>query len=129
MGDIEVVQRSDGYVVVRVAGEVDISTRPPLMEALRTAVGSQDRAVVIDLSAVRFFSAAGVHCVDTAVTELGARGRPVRVVCPDPGPVWRLICVLKLHRQWPVHHSIADAVADLGLPAQSAPLAAEIDHA
>jgi anti-anti-sigma factor len=96
MVDIEVVQRSDGDVHVRVAGEVDISSRRPLAEALRRAVDDQDGAVVIDLSAVRFFSAAGVDCVDAAVTELGARGRPVRVVCPDPGPVWRLICVLRL---------------------------------
>ena len=121
MVDIEVVQRSDGDVHVRVAGEVDISSRRPLAEALRRAVDDQDGAVVIDLSAVRFFSAAGVDCVDAAVTELGARGRPVRVVCPDPGPVWRLICVLKLQRHWPVHHRVADAVASLDLPAQPDP--------
>jgi anti-anti-sigma factor len=121
MVDIEVVQRSDGDVHVRVAGEVDISSRRPLAEALRRAVDDQDGAVVIDLSAVRFFSAAGVDCVDAAVTELGARGRPVRVVCPDPGPVWRLICVLRLQQYWPVHHRVADAVASLDLPAQPGP--------
>jgi anti-anti-sigma factor len=121
MVDIEVVQRSDGDVHVRVAGEVDISSRRPLAEALRRAVDDQDGAVVIDLSAVRFFSAAGVDCVDAAVTELGARGRPVRVVCPDPGPVWRLICVLRLQQYWSVHHRVADAVASLDLPAQPGP--------
>ena len=121
MVDIEAAQPSDSYVHVRIGGEVDMSTRSQLADALRRAADDHDGAVVIDLSAVRFFSAAGVHCVDTAVAALGARGRPARVVCPERGPVWRLVCVLDLHRHWPVHHCIAEAVADLDIPAQPGP--------
>lgn len=117
MVDIEVTRPSDGYVHVRIGGEVDISTRPPLGDALRRAVDDHDGAVVIDLSTVRFFSAVGVNCVDAAVAELVARGRAVRVVCPDSGPVWRLVDVLKLHRHWPMHLDLADAVTGLDLPA------------
>jgi hypothetical protein len=82
MVDIEAAQPSDSYVHVRIGGEVDMSTRSQLADALRRAVDDHDGAVVIDLSAVRFFSAAGVHCVDTAVAALGcprtsgARGVP-----------------------------------------------------
>ena len=117
MVDIEVTQPCDGYVHVRIGGEVDISTRPPLGDALRRAVDDHDGAVVIDLSTVRFFSAVGVNCVDAAVAELAARGRAVRVVCPESGPVWRLVDVLKLHRHWPMHLDLADAVTGLDLPA------------
>jgi anti-anti-sigma factor len=114
MVEVEVARRPGGYVVVRVGGEVDISARPPLAEALGLAVDDYDAAVVIDLSAVRFFSAAGVQCVDMAVDALGARGRAVRVVCADPSPVWRVVSLLGLQAQWPVHHEMSRAVASLG---------------
>jgi anti-sigma B factor antagonist len=116
MGDIEVTQPSGGYVHVRIGGEVDISTRSALDDALRRAIDDHDGAVVIDLSAVRFFSAAGVHCVDATVGALGSRGRPVRVVCPEPGAVSRVVGLLELHRSWPVHHDVASAVASLDRP-------------
>lgn len=118
MVDIEIAQRPGGYVHVRVGGEVDISTRAPLAKALDRAIDEHDAAVVIDLSAVRFFSAAGVHCVDAAVAALGHHGRAVRVVCADTGPVRRLVGVLELHRNWQVHRGVADAVASLDLSGQ-----------
>jgi anti-anti-sigma factor len=100
----------DGYVAVRVVGDVDTGTRAELAAALDRAMAA-DASVVVDLSAVRFFAAAGVHCVERAQCEIQARGGRVHLVCPSPGPVWRVVSLLGLHREWRVHHDVADAVA------------------
>ncbi|MFX0575395.1 STAS domain-containing protein [Nocardia nepalensis] len=51
--------RCDVTLVV-VAGEVDLCTAPRLREKLLRAFGSQDSIMVVDLSPVTFFAAAGL---------------------------------------------------------------------
>ena len=113
MVEVEVAQQPEGHVVVRLAGEIDMSDAAPVRRALRYAVEAGAAAVLVDLCGVRFLAVAGVDLVDAAVTELHDRGRAVRVVCADQGPVWRIVCLLGLDRRWPVHHDIPRAVASL----------------
>ncbi|MCW2717423.1 MAG: polymerase, sigma 28 subunit, Sig subfamily [Pseudonocardia sp.] len=49
-----------GVAVVTVVGEVDIQSTPQLRNALKAAVDGAPRFLIIDLSAVTFFSSAGV---------------------------------------------------------------------
>ena len=110
---VEIERRPDGYLLVRIDGEVDLATDLPSVEAL----GAEDDAVpvVVDLCGVGFFSLAGVDWVTATSTALTARGRVVRIVCTPWGRVWRLVGLLNLHRRWSVHHEVAQAVADLDL--------------
>jgi anti-anti-sigma factor len=106
----------DGYVAVRVAGDVDTGTRAELADALDRAVGAGAQTVVVDLSGVRFFAAAGVHCVELAVGTLEARGGAAHLVCPRPGAAWRVVSLLGLHQQWRVHQDVAGAVSGVARP-------------
>jgi hypothetical protein len=45
------------------------------------------------------------------VGELEARGGLAHVVCPRPGPAWRVVSLLGLQRQWQVHQDLETAVA------------------
>ncbi|MPZ65511.1 MAG: STAS domain-containing protein [Pseudonocardiaceae bacterium] len=55
-----------GIAVCTAAGEVDMSTAPLLGQQLQQAISSQPRRLVVNLSAVTFFSAAGVGALDEA---------------------------------------------------------------
>jgi hypothetical protein len=112
MVEVEIAHRPAGYVLVRVEGAVDMSTRLPVVGALGQ-VGNGADPVVVDLCGVRFFSLAGVDWVDATVVALTARRRAVRVVCAGSGPVWRLVRLLELDRRWSVHHEVPHAVASL----------------
>lgn len=104
--------RGDGYVAVRVAGDVDTGTRAELAAALERAVTAEAlRVLVVDLSGVRYFAAAGLHCVEDAVGATEARGGAAHLVCPCPGPAWRVVSLLGLHRKWLVHQDVAGALA------------------
>lgn len=107
----------DRYVAVRVAGDVDTGTRTALADALERALALNSPSVVVDLSAVQFFAAAGVHCVERAVDAIEARGGAAHLVCPRPGAAWRVVSLLGLHRQWLVHQDVAHAVARCTAPA------------
>ena len=101
----------DGYVAVRVTGDVDTGTRAELTDALERALATGSPFVLVDLTGVQFFAAAGVHCVEHAVGTLAARGGAAHLVCPRPGAAWRVVSLLGLQRQWLVHQDVAAAVA------------------
>lgn len=116
MAWVEIARQPLGYVLVQVHGEVDLNTRIPLVEAVDQIDADATAPLVVDLHAVRFFSLGGVDWLAAAVSVFTARGRRVRVVCADRGPVWRIIRQLKLDGHWPLHHEVSDAVEFLGLP-------------
>ena len=113
MVEVEVVQQPEGYVLVRLAGEIDMSHRAEVQKAFDEVLDAGRAAVVVDLCDLRFLGVAGVDRIDVAVAELRGQGRSVRVVCADRGAVWRIVSLLGLDRQWAVHHDITRAVAGL----------------
>ena len=101
----------DGYVAVRVIGDVDTGTRDALTDALERALATGSSSILVDLTGVQYFAAAGVHCVERAVGALEARGGAAHVVCPRPSAAWRVVSLLGLQRQWLVHQDVETAVA------------------
>jgi anti-anti-sigma factor len=77
--------RPDAVVVVTAIGEVDFSTTELLADRAREAhrLVAMPRAVVIDLTGVRFLSAAGVGVLVAAHRRCALRGVPLLVVAPD----------------------------------------------
>jgi anti-anti-sigma factor len=83
--DLELsVSHSDGIVVVRARGEIDIASSPQLGRALLAFDG---RPVVLDLSRVSFLDAAGIAVV--VQTDRRLRERGARLVLRDPAPLVR----------------------------------------
>ena len=74
-----------GVAVVTATGEVDMTTVGLLAERLDRAHGlvPVPRAVVADLSGVRFLAAAGVAALLAAHRTCGERGVPLWVVAPN----------------------------------------------
>lgn len=80
-------------VVVSIEGEVDLSNCPELDGVvMRVAADPGVERVVVDLTAVGFFAACGVRCLDRLQTRLAAgRHRMQVVVSPDSGTVRRVL--------------------------------------
>ncbi len=55
-----VVEHLPDIVVLKVGGEVDMTTAPALENAVRQALTEQPATLVIDLSTAQFFSSAGI---------------------------------------------------------------------
>lgn len=113
MVEVEVAMQPAGFVLVRLAGEIDMSQAGPVQRALARVLGAGRAPVLVDLCDLRFLAVVGADWVDSAVEELTAQGRAVAVVCTGRGPVWRMVTLLELDRRWPVHHDLARAMAAL----------------
>ena len=84
----------DGAVVVRLAGELDLSTAAELRQLLlRVAESDTAATVVLDMSDVRFIDAHSIGLIVSASKAAKVRGRELQVDGLDglPARVFRLV--------------------------------------
>ncbi len=62
---------ANGAVVVRIAGELDISTAPELRDRLREALGANAK-VVVDLGSLSFLDSSGISVLIAAHKQAAA---------------------------------------------------------
>jgi anti-sigma B factor antagonist len=106
-------RREPGYVVVTVAGEVDIATVAQLRERL-AALAVSGVPLVADLDQVSFIDATGLGALVGAAREAAEHGTSLHLVCAQP-QTRRLFRVTGLDRQIPLAHDLAEVLRALGV--------------
>lgn len=102
------VREEPGAVVTEVHGEVDLLTAPRLAATLVEQADGRAPVVVVDLSEVDFFGAAGLEALVQAQRSADRSGVSLRLVA---GPrVHRLLTLLHLDQPLLVHESLAAAM-------------------
>ena len=105
------VRRDPAYVLVTVAGEIDIATVPALHERLRL-LAAPGRAVVVDLDQVTFIDAAGLGALAGAARQAAAHQASLSVVCAGR-QTRRLFGMTGLDRTIPLARTLAEAAGAL----------------
>ena len=106
-------RRGPGYVVVSVAGEIDIATVDRLRERL-SALAVGGLPLVADLDQVSFIDATGLGALAGAARQAADHGASLHVVCDQP-QTRRLFRVTGLDRQIPLARNLAEALRALGV--------------
>ena len=98
-------------ILVHAVGEVDLATAPLLNQALSEASAAPGaRSVVVNLTKVDFFSAAGLTTLLTATRHGDDAGIPVVVVTHPGQPPHRTITITGLHSALSLIDSIDQAL-------------------
>jgi anti-anti-sigma factor len=107
-----VATRTGDAVVVRAVGEIDLVSAPVLAAALRAGCATVCRPhpLVVDLTGVRLFSAAGLAVLATTKRQCHERGVPLRVVATHRG-VLRPLRITGMDALFDVTSSLAKAIA------------------
>ena len=80
-------ERRGSDLLVRIAGEIDISNAREVSSALEEAVPNGTPAIVVDLSQVTYLDSAGVKLLMHLADRLRLRRRELRLVVPDDAPI------------------------------------------
>jgi anti-sigma B factor antagonist len=103
------IDRRDGAVVVRVAGELDLYNAPVLRTALLAECAAAPDRLVVDLSGVEFIDSTALGVLIEARRRLG---RPDAFVLASPGmETRRALRISGLDKHFGVHESV-DAALD-----------------
>jgi anti-anti-sigma factor len=84
--------------LVRVRGEIDISSVCQVRDAIDTALGLRPETLLLDLSEIAFCDSSGIHLVVSShrhAVDLGIRLVVVRPV----GPAWRAFELCQIDRE------------------------------
>jgi anti-anti-sigma factor len=103
-------EENDGWLLLRVHGDLDLGTGGKVREAVREAVANGSRRVVVDLAEVRFCDSSGVGVLIGARRLLRSCGGELRLVLPRtdlapgaiPSQVHRVFAALGVHRLFTV---------------------------
>jgi anti-sigma B factor antagonist len=108
----------DGPVpLVRVGGELDISTVAQLCRAIHVAATGAVRPprLIVDLTALTFCDSTGLRALIGASTELRVSGGRLAIACLSGGPVGRLFDIVGARETLRVHDTADAALASLGV--------------
>jgi anti-sigma B factor antagonist len=104
------VSPEPGYVVVSVAGGIDMATAAQFRDQLASVISGGARRVVVDLAWVTFMASAGVGVLMGAHRVLAAQGGSLVVASPSPA-AGRVLSVVGLDQVVPVTGRVAEAAA------------------
>ena len=103
--------RRDGWSVVSVAGDLDLTSAPALRSEIVRLVAEGTTRVVLDLSGVEFCDSVGLGALVGAQKRLRARGGVVRLAACS-APVRRVLELTSLDRAMTPFGSVDDAMAE-----------------
>ena len=81
---------ADGKRVLRVVGDLDLSTCPSFKAMLAAATADYDDEMIVDLTDVGFMDSSGLHALMATMKDMTAKGGSLRVRNPGDS-VYRLL--------------------------------------
>ena len=107
------IDDSDGVVVARLAGEIDLANAGEAREDLVAAIPNSALGLVVDLTAVSYLDSSGVHLLFDLAERLRRRQQQVRVAVPEGAPVRRVLRIVEMDGVVPIFPTVDEAVADV----------------
>ncbi|MBB6173958.1 anti-sigma B factor antagonist [Nocardiopsis mwathae] len=96
-------------VIVKVEGELDIATADDLQEHVLSAVETHGPWLILDLTHLDFMDSSGLNVVIQAYSAVKERNGSLALAAPNER-VDKVVRLVSLHRQVPVHHTVPAAV-------------------
>lgn len=99
----------DGTIVLKVEGEVDVSTAPELRERLLAVADRGHNLAVVDMSEVSFVDSTALGVLVSGVKRLRGAGGDLRLVVTQPR-IAKVLAITGLTDVFPLYASAQEAV-------------------
>jgi anti-anti-sigma factor len=107
------LDETDGVIVARLSGEIDLSNARDIGEELAGSVANTAYGVVLDLTATDYLDSSGVHMIFDLAQRMSKRQQSIRVVVPEGAPIRRVLRIVELHGVVPVLAAVDAAVEEV----------------
>ncbi len=110
--ELAITTRSvNNYMVVAVAGEIDIFTAPQLREKLVELVDAGERLIVVDLLQVDFLDSTALGVLVGIHRRLSPEGGALKLVCTKPH-ILKMFRISGLDQTFPISPTVDSAASD-----------------
>jgi anti-anti-sigma factor len=100
-------------LVVRIAGEIDLSNADQIRDDVARAVPHDSVGVALDLTSTTYLDSSGIRLLFDLAQRLHARRQQLVLVVTDQALVRRVIVLTKLDDAVPMHGDLDSALAVL----------------
>lgn len=97
----------DGFKLVRISGEVDLSWSQKVRKAILDALAAS-RSVAVDLSAVNYIDSSGIAALVEGFQQSRGKGQKFALIAVSPA-VLAVLELARLDRVFPMFASLAEA--------------------
>ncbi|WP_026126853.1 STAS domain-containing protein [Nocardiopsis xinjiangensis] len=97
-------------VIVAIEGELDIATADDLREHVQQAMDEHGPWLILDLSALDFMDSSGLNVIISTYRSVREAGGSLSLAALNER-VTKVVRLVGLHRQVPVHQNVAAAVS------------------
>ncbi|MCY9786231.1 STAS domain-containing protein [Nocardiopsis sp. EMB25] len=97
-------------VIVAIEGELDIATAADLQQHIESAIDDHGSFLILDLSALDFMDSSGLNVIINAYRTVREQGGSLALAALNER-VTKVVRLVGLHRQVPVHQTVATAIA------------------
>lgn len=104
-----VVDNTEGHVLIRATGELDVSSSPNLQRTGEDSLADGHDVVLLDLSGIAFLDSSGLGALIALHRSAVAHGAQVAVVSASTA-VRRVVDLTGVRHVVPLHDSVADAL-------------------
>lgn len=111
------LSRIDTTAVAQLDGEIDLSNAGEIYDEIANAVGSDDLALVVDLTRVTYLDSSAMRLLLRIADALRRNRQQIAVVVAPHGIAKTVLDVTGVGAQYPYHHDVAAALYALGHPA------------
>lgn len=109
-------ESSDGGAhIIRVAGEIHVTTAPTFAHGLTEAIDAGKTAIVLDMSGVEFIDSTGLSVLLNGLRLVSQKRGRLALVCANP-TVLRLFQITKLDGTFDIFADRAAAIAHVTMP-------------
>jgi anti-anti-sigma factor len=108
------IEDADDTVVARLVGEIDMSNAEELGAAVPPRVSNNARALIADLSGVRYIDSSGLSMLFELQRRLRSRGQVLRLVVPPEATIRRTLELVGFDASANVDGSLEAARGALG---------------
>lgn len=113
------IERRPPMLVLRIGGDLEMSSVPQFREAVIDAIGDGEHHLVVDLAGTDFIDSTGLGALIGALKRLRSVGGSLQVACEQPR-LQELFKLTDLDKVFVLHQSIDEVVA-AGVPAPLEP--------
>jgi len=100
----------DGAHIIRLSGEIHVSTAPEFTQRLSAAIDSGKTAIVLDMSGVEFIDSTGLSVLLNGLRLVTAMRGRMAIVCANP-TVLRLFHITNLDATFDIFDDRPEAIA------------------
>ncbi|AFR05944.1 anti-anti-sigma factor family protein [Nocardiopsis alba ATCC BAA-2165] len=97
-------------MIVAIEGELDIATAADLQEHIRATIEDHGPWLILDLSTLDFMDSSGLNVIINAYRTVREQNGSLSLAALNER-VTKVVRLVGLHRQVPVHQTVATAVA------------------